>query len=407
MVTVYEKREAAQPYDTVRLNEAGDGIVIIDQTRLPGEEVFLELKSQEEIRQAICLLRVRGAPAIGVTAGFGYYLAARELALAAERDMRAERGMPDLAGFFAALNGAKDDLAGTRPTAVNLSWALERMERAGLAYREKAFAVLAENGDEQAPQGLAARAGAFFNGLIGSLKEEALRIYREDIQVCRAIGLAGLALIQPGWGILTHCNAGRLACARYGTATSPIYLAQERGYGLKVFADETRPLLQGARLTAFELKEAGVDVTLICDNMAAGVMARGWVQAVFTGADRIAANGDAANKIGTSGVAILAKHYGIPMYVCAPVSTLDFATPAGQEIIIEERDPEEVRSMWYKRPMAPAGVKIFNPAFDVTDHSLISGIVTEYGVIRPPYQENLAALAKGLGPGKAAGADEE
>ena len=190
-------------------------------------------------------------------------------------------------------------------------------------------------------------------------------------------------------GILTHCNAGQLAASRYGTALAPIYVGNEKGYGFRVFADETRPLLQGARLTAFVLAAEGADVTLICDNMAASVMKKGWVQAVLVGCDRVAANGDAANKIGTLGVAILAREYGVPFYVCAPTSTIDMACASGGDIVIEERAPEEVTEMWYARRMAPAGVKVFNPAFDVTDAKYVSGIVTEFGVAKAPYTESL------------------
>ncbi len=201
-----------------------------------------------------------------------------------------------------------------------------------------------------------------------------------------------MALVKPGDGILTHCNAGQLATCRYGTATAPIYLGQERGYHFRVFADETRPLLQGARLTAYELYSAGVDVTLICDNMSAMVMEKGWVQAVFVGCDRVAANGDTANKIGTSVVAAVAKHYGVPFYVCAPTSTIDLATPTGAEIQIEQRPAEEVTEMWYRERMAPEGIKVFNPAFDVTDNGLVTAIVTENGIARAPFTESLAAL---------------
>ena len=223
-------------------------------------------------------------------------------------------------------------------------------------------------------------------------KETALAIHREDIEMCRAISEYGLSLVKAGDGILTHCNAGQLATCRYGTATAPIYLGQERGYHFRVFADETRPLLQGARLTAYELYSAGVDVTLICDNMSAMVMEKGWVQAVFVGCDRVAANGDTANKIGTSVVAAVAKHYGVPFYVCAPTSTIDLATPTGAEIQIEQRPAEEVTEMWYRERMAPEGIKVFNPAFDVTDNGLVTAIVTENGIARAPFTESLAAL---------------
>ena len=215
---------------------------------------------------------------------------------------------------------------------------------------------------------------------------------REDIRVCKEIGEYGLTLVKPGDGILTHCNAGQLATCRYGTATAPIYLGQERGYHFRVFADETRPLLQGARLTAYELQSAGVDVTLICDNMSATVMKNGWINAVFVGCDRVAANGDTANKIGTSVVATVAARYHVPVYICAPTSTIDLNTRTGRDIKIEQRKPEEVTEMWYRERMAPEGVKVFNPAFDVTDHDLIAGIVTEYGIARAPYTESLKEI---------------
>ena len=212
------------------------------------------------------------------------------------------------------------------------------------------------------------------------LRDEALRIKQEDIDICKKIGEHALTLIKPGMGLLTHCNAGQLATAKYGTATAVMYLGHQKGYHFKIYADETRPLLQGARLTAYELSAAGMDVTLICDNMASTVMKNGWIHAVFVGCDRVAANGDVANKIGTSGVAILAKHYGIPFYVCAPTSTIDLNTPTGADIRIEQRPPAEVTDMWYKERMAPQGVKVYNPAFDVTDHELITAIITEEGI---------------------------
>ena len=219
-----------------------------------------------------------------------------------------------------------------------------------------------------------------------------MEIHQDDIAKCRAISEHGLSLLKEGDGVLTHCNAGPLATSRYGTAQGPFFLAAERGIHIRVFADETRPLLQGARLTSYELHRAGVDVTLICDNMASMVMKNGWVQACFVGCDRIAANGDTANKIGTSGVAILAKHYGIPVYVLGPTSTIDLSCPDGDHIPIELRDPEEIKTLWYDKPMALPGVACYNPSFDVTDHTLISGIVTEQGICRPPYTESLAAL---------------
>ncbi len=224
------------------------------------------------------------------------------------------------------------------------------------------------------------------------LGEEAKKIDAENIEMTKKIAEYGVTLIKDGDGILTHCNAGYLACLGYGTATAPIYYGAEKGMKLHVFSDETRPLLQGARLTSYELQKAGIDVTLICDNMASIVMKQGWINAVFVGCDRIAANGDFANKIGTSGVAILAKHYGIPFYTLGPSSTIDFDTPTGDDIRIEQRDPEEIKKMWYKEPMALEEVKCYNPSFDVTDHNLVTGIVTERGVVYPPFDENLKKL---------------
>ena len=233
------------------------------------------------------------------------------------------------------------------------------------------------------------------------LFEEADKIREEDVQISRNIGEIGFGLLRDlkkdgkEIGIMTHCNAGTLATAKYGTATAPMYIALEHGWkgsDMHVYCDETRPLLQGARLTAFELHSAGIDVTLICDNMASSVMKKGWIDAVFVGCDRVAANGDTANKIGTSGVGILAKYYGVPMYICAPTSTIDMNCQTGKDIHIEERPAEEITEMWYKERMAPDGVKTFNPAFDVTDHECIAGIITEYGIAYPPFEESLKAI---------------
>ena len=341
-----------------RLDDAADALVILDQTLLPGRVEYRSLKTMEQIWQAIRLLQVRGAPAIGIAAGYGAYLGAKQLA-----------NEPDFASFYPKWKEICAYLASSRPTAVNLFWALGRMD--ACAQTHAALPV---------PQ------------LVEVLREEALAIHREDIAQNEKISEYGLSLLRPGDGILTHCNAGPIATSRYGTALGPILLGQERGYGFRVFADETRPLLQGARLTAFELQRAGVDVTLICDNMASMVMKNGWVQACLVGCDRVAANGDTANKIGTSGVAILAKHYGVPFYVCGPTTTIDLHAATGDDIPIEERDGEEIRSMWYSKPMAPAGCKAYNPAFDVTDHSLIAGIITEKGIAHPPYTESLRKL---------------
>jgi methylthioribose-1-phosphate isomerase len=344
-------------YETLALDEQEKALVIIDQTKLPGRTELLHLKTQQEIWHAIHELQVRGAPAIGDAAAIGIYLAALEI------------DTTEYETFYEAFCRAKEYLDSSRPTAVNLSWALNRMEAVVRAAR-----------------------GESIDHIKARLREEALHIKQEDIHICEKLGEYGLSLVKPGDGLLTHCNAGQLATARYGTATAPMYLGHRRGYGFKIFADETRPLLQGARLTAYELQSAGLDVTLICDNMASSVMKNGWIQAVFVGCDRVAANGDAANKIGTSGVAILARHYHIPFYVCAPTSTIDFATVSGEDIHIEQRKPEEVTDMWYRERMAPEGVKVYNPAFDVTEHSLITAIVTEYGIARAPYTESLAQI---------------
>lgn len=344
-------------YDTVRLDDENNAVVIIDQTKLPGKIEIISLHTAQEIWNAIYLLQVRGAPAIGVAAAYGIYVLAKRM------------DTEDYDTFYREFVRQKEYLDSSRPTAVNLSWALNRMQRVVEAHSGETVAQIKE-----------------------ALHRESVAIQEEDIWVCRMIGEHGLTLVKPGDGILTHCNAGQLATSKYGTATAPIYLGEERGCHFHVFADETRPLLQGARLTAFELQSSGVDVTLICDNMSATVMKNGWVNAVFVGCDRVAANGDAANKIGTSVVAAVAKYYGVPVYICAPTSTIDLNTPTGTEIKIEQRPAEEVTEMWYKERMAPEGIKVFNPAFDVTDHELIAGIVTEYGVARAPYTESLAAI---------------
>ena len=339
------------------LTEDGRRVRLLDQSQLPNREVWLELEEPEELAEAIRTLRVRGAPAIGVFAAYALYVLARRLADRA----------PVEAAFRTRLREWAAGLAATRPTAVNLRWALERM----LARADRTAGP-----PEQ---------------IVQVLERECRAIHREDGEMCRRIAEHGLTLVE-GDGILTHCNAGALAASRYGTALGPILLGQERGKKLRVFADETRPLLQGARLTAWELARAGVEVTLICDNMASMVMKNGWVQACFVGCDRVAANGDTANKIGTSGLAVLARYYNVPFYVLGPTSTIDLDCPTGADIPIEERDGEEIRSLWYREPMAPAEVRCWDPAFDVTDHSLISAIVTEGGICRPPFGESLREL---------------
>ncbi len=365
-------------YETVELDDNDSSVVIIDQTLLPGKTEIIRLHTAQEIWDAIYLLKVRGAPAIGVAAAFGIYILAKGIVkeagytLEEDNDTMAGAEDMDFGDFYEEFRKQKEYLNSSRPTAVNLSWALNRMDavcvKAGVEEKKSVAEVLE------------------------ILHKEAVEIKAEDTWVCKMIGEYGLNLVKPGDGILTHCNAGQLATSKYGTATAPIYLGQERGYNFKVFADETRPLLQGARLTAYELHSSGVDVTLICDNMSAMVMKNGWVNAVFVGCDRVAANGDAANKIGTSVVATVAKRYGVPFYVCAPTSTIDYDTPTGAEIKIEQRPAEEVTEMWYKERMAPEGVKVFNPAFDVTDNDLITAIVTEYGIARAPFKESLEEI---------------
>ncbi len=344
-------------YETVELDDDDNCVVIIDQTKLPSKIEQRRLYDAKEMWDAIYLLQVRGAPAIGVAAAMGIYILSKGI----KTDSYQE--------FYDTFVSYKDYLNSSRPTAVNLLWALNRMDKICSDNQDKPIASIKE-----------------------ALRREAQAIKAEDIQVCRTIGRYGLTLLKPGDGILTHCNAGQLAACKYGTATAPIYLGQEKGYRFRVFADETRPLLQGARLTAYELWSVGIDVTLICDNMAATVMKKGWIQAVLVGCDRVAANGDTANKIGTSVIAAVARHYRIPFYVCAPAATIDLDTPDGAAIHIEERPAEEVTEMWYETRMAPEGVKVFNPAFDVTDHELITAIITEHGIARPPFSESLLTI---------------
>ena len=340
---------------SVHLSVDENCVVILDQTKLPNHVEYLELDDRQKMYVAIKTLAVRGAPAIGICAGYGMYILAKQ-----KKDL-------DYEAFKKALHVDGEYLISSRPTAVNLSWAIHRM-----------FRIIDENND--------------VDKIIGLMREEALSIHNEDIEMCYKVSEFGLSLIKPGDGILTHCNTGPMATSKYGTAIGPVLLGKERGLNFRVYADETRPLLQGARLTSYELQKAGVDVTLICDNMASLVMKNGWVQACFVGCDRIAANGDVANKIGTSGVAILAKHYGIPIYSCGPTSTIDMNCPSGQEIRIEERDPDEIKTMWYKEPMALKEVKCYNPAFDVTDHELLTAIITDKGIVYPPFDVNLKKL---------------
>ncbi|GAB6187515.1 S-methyl-5-thioribose-1-phosphate isomerase [Thermopirellula anaerolimosa] len=334
---------------------------LLDQTLLPCEVRYLECRDAAVVWEAIRQLRVRGAPAIGIAAAYGLYLGVREPA------------GDDGADFLREVDRAADYLAGSRPTAINLFWALNRMQRrardlaaAGKAPREIASALLAE-----------ARA-----------------IHDEDRRLCHAIGRHGASLLKDGDGVLTHCNAGGLATSEYGTALAAIYAAVESGKRIHVYADETRPLLQGARLTAWELQANGVPVTLLCDNMAAQVLREGRVQAVIVGADRIAANGDAANKIGTYGVAVLAAHHGVPFYVAAPRTTFDLTLADGSGIPIEQRDAREV-THGFGRQTAPDGVEVYNPAFDVTPAELIRGIIFEGGIISPVNAETVGRALGG------------
>ena len=331
-------------------------IRMIDQTLLPTEFKQIYCDDIASVWEAIKALRVRGAPAIGIAAALGAVLGTWD-STATTYD-----------AFAAELKSATDYLATSRPTAVNLFWALDRINR-----------TAAENSHLDIP------------ALKARLLAEAQEIIEEDKAMCRAIGQHGMALLNENDTILTHCNAGGLATSDYGTALAVMFSAHEAGKNIHVFADETRPLLQGARLTTWELMQAGIDVTLICDNMAAQVMKEGKIQCVIVGADRIAANGDTANKIGTYNVAILAEAHGIPFYVAAPTSTLDFALKTGDEIPIEQRAAEEITEGFGKMT-APEGVKVYSPAFDVTPAALVTAIITEKGVARPPYTESLGAF---------------
>lgn len=349
------------------LQWGGDHLIMLDQRLLPDEIVNLKLYTPEDVWDGIHSMKVRGAPAIGIAAAYGAVLGAQ--GYTGSEALEWLKKVQQTCAY----------LATSRPTAVNLFWALDRMK---LAAGNLVDEISNTKGNVN------------ITSLNEALLAEAHTIRAEDEEVCRQIGEHALPLIQDGMGILTHCNAGGLATARYGTALAPMYLAHEQGISFKVFADETRPVLQGARLTAFELQQAGIDVTLLADNMAAMVMSKGWVQAVIVGTDRVAANGDVANKIGTYGVAVLAKAHGIPFYVACPLSTIDLNTPTGRDIPIEERPAEEITEGFGKRT-APTGVKVYNPAFDITPHEYVTAIITEKGIIQAPYPENLKALFSG------------
>lgn len=332
-------------------------LYLLDQTQLPAQVHYEQQTTAEQVWQSIRQLKVRGAPAIGVAAAYGLCVAVRALRSDTVESLQA------------ALVHQAAYLQSARPTAVNLAWALQRM--LDFARRQSA---------------------ADCHELHALLVSEAQRIHAEDVALCRGIALHGVELIRPGAGVLTHCNAGALATTGLGTATAPLYLAHQRGVSFRVYADETRPLLQGARLTAWELQRAGLDVTLITDNMAAAMMARSAIDLVIVGTDRVTANGDVVNKIGTLGVAVLAHHFGVPFYVACPSSTIDLATATGAGVHIEERDAAEVTGFGSVRT-APPRMQVCNPAFDVTPHALVTGLITEAGIIRPPFEAGLRQMA--------------
>lgn len=412
-------RDKEDQMDTLRWSEGR--LSLLDQRELPAVVSYLEYDTVEGVYEAIRDMVVRGAPAIGVAAAYGMVLAAGELLPAggkaafpvAKRDEAASTPVPDpgeccsngricgpteespgetdefappairpdktISGvtgedFLAAFAQRADYLISARPTAVNLEWAVSRLLAAARRCLEHDLAAFIE--------------GAAPARLLSCLEREAALIQEKDLRTNRAIGEHLLSLLKPGDGVLTHCNAGALATTGYGTATAPFYLALERGIPLCIYVDETRPRQQGSRLTAFELQQAGADLVLICDNMAASVMSQGKIQACITGCDRVAANGDTANKIGTLGVAILARHFGIPFYIAAPSSTIDLSCPTGAEIPIEERSADEVRLI-NGGYICPPDVPVYNPSFDVTPAGLITAIVTEDGIIYPPFTGKL------------------
>lgn len=344
--------------DNIALSQHDTAIRILDQSLLPHETRYLELRQPQELHEAIVSLRVRGAPALGIYGAFALYILASQHSLD-----------QDTASFLMHCQQDRDFLNASRPTAVNLSRMLDRVLHKAQGMTDCDLPVILE-----------------------AMKQEALTIQAEDIAMCQAISEYGLCLLKDGDAILTHCNAGPLATSRYGTALGPIFLAKERGISLHVFCDETRPLLQGARLTTYELERANIPCTLICDNMASLVMQEGKVSACFVGCDRIARNGDTANKIGTSGLAILANYYHIPFYVLGPSSTIDFSCPSGKQISIEIRPESEVKEAFFTQPSARSSIHCYNPAFDVTPHTLISAIITERGISYPPFDESFSQL---------------
>jgi len=350
------------PIETLKwAGETNGRLELIDQRLLPGRCEYLRCQTPRQLFEAIQTLAVRGAPAIGVSAAYGVCLSLRSFT-------------GTVSEAFEVVQGACDYLAASRPTAVNLFWALQRM-------RKTAADAVADNPNHP------------IETFKQFLLDEAHAICAEDKAMCEAIGRNGADLVPDGGAVLTHCNAGALATAGIGTALAPMYLAYENGKRFRVYVDETRPLLQGSRLTAWELTQAGIEAVLICDNMAGSLMQAGKVNAIVTGADRIAANGDTANKIGTLGLSILAKHCGVPFYIAAPSSTFDLSIENGDLIPIEQRSPEEVRT-WGPNKIAPEGMDVFNPAFDVTPAENITAIITEKGVIESPNTEKIAALLR-------------
>lgn len=351
------KKRIEDTLQNIRLSVDENSLIILDQSLLPNETVFLELSTATELYDAIFTLKVRGAPAIGIFAAYALFILSKQ---SKETVFHS---------FLQEFRKNKAYLNSSRPTAVNLSKMLNRMESVVLGGKDKQIEDILED-----------------------MKSTALAIHKEDMEMCLAISKYGLELVEAEFGILTHCNAGPLATSRYGTGLGSLILGKEQGMDFHVYCDETRPLLQGARLTTYELQKAGIDCTLICDNMAATVMNQGKIDACFVGCDRVAKNGDAANKIGTLGVAILAKHYEIPFYVFCPSSTIDFSIETGSDITIEERPPEEINQMFFEKPMAPEAVPCYNPAFDVTPHHLITAIITERGICRAPFDESFRKL---------------
>jgi methylthioribose-1-phosphate isomerase len=336
-----------QPPPTLRWDQGR--LFLLDQTLLPHHVVEVEQVEGEQVRESIRRLVVRGAPAIGVAAAYGLVVAVRP-----DADGSPEQVLAEVQRWATRLRSA-------RPTAVNLAWALDRVEGAALRVRDAAADGLE---------------------VLAAMEAEAVAIHEEDVRCCRAIGEHGASLVPAGGGVLTHCNAGALATTGIGTALAPLYVAHERGVAFRAFADETRPLLQGARLTAFELAAAGIDVTVLADGAAPSLLGDGSVQLVVVGADRVAANGDVANKVGTLGVALAARHFGVPFYVACPSSTIDLATPGGAEIVVEERSSQEV-TCFADQQVTPLSVRARNPAFDVTPAEMVSGIITEHGVVAP------------------------